>query len=719
MNKSAATAYVYAKKAIKLAEKLNYYKGLATAYGNLGLLNNKNNNFEKSLQHYLKAITYLEKTQEKNDIAAIYLKIAQLYIHRLNIEKASNYIEKAVNIYKASRNQKNLARAYDYYGHMNKKIGDNTKALSYYYKSLALSKHHGHKKGLAKTLKNIGLLYEDMNNYDSALVFYKKASLYYDNIFNKEGIANVSNNIGNIYFTIKEYDKAIKYYKKALEIYEKANNSQGIALAANNLGSVYSVNENYQGALNYLLIAQNNYKKINDKNGSAINLKNIGKVYNAIGKYENAFEYMKKSLDFALKNESLKDIMEAYKGLSDIHKEKNEYKKAFKYYQLYIEMYDSLVNEEARVEIEKLNSKYRKSNEEKQIEQLYSKKKIEELRLKKNERTKNYIIAGIILISIFSIIIFISSRKKLKTNRKLKIQKEQIEKQKSEILKQRNNLEKLYHSLTCQKERIEIQRDIIGEKNQNITQGIKYAEMIQKAILPDEKEVRKVFYDSFVLYLPKDIVSGDFYFLEQEDRKVHFAAVDCTGHGVPGAFMSLVGFNSLSQVLNETPNSRPSGIISKLNAKVNSTLHQNHKDHTSKEGMDLAFCTYHKDTMMLEFSGAFNPLYIIRSKHLLEFKGDPYPVGISVRNQNIQYTNHTIQLLPGDAIYIFTDGFVDQFGGTKRKKFLRKRFKNTLLDISHKSMQEQKEKLMEVFNNWRGNFEQIDDILIMGIRVDD
>lgn len=603
--------------------------------------------------------------------------------------------------------------------HMNKKIGDDTKALSYYQKSLHISKRSDHKKGLAKTLKNIGLFYGSMKNYDSALFFHKKASANYENIFHKKGIAQVSINIGNIYFSIKEHDKAIKYYKKALEIFEKSNNSQGIALAANNLGSVYSVMENYQDALNYLLIAQNNYKKINDKKGSAINLKNIGKVYNAIGKYEDAFDYMKKSLDFALKNESLKDIMEAYKGLSDIYKEKKEYKKAFNYYQLYIEMYDSLISEEARLEIVKLNSKYRKNKEEKQIEQLYNKKKIEELKLRKNNIIKSYFIGGIILISIFSIIIFFSSRKKLKTNRKLKKQKEQIEVQKSEILKQRNNLEKLYHSLTCQKERIEIQRDIIGEKNQNITQGIKYAEMIQKAIFPGEKEIKNVFYDSFVLYLPKDIVSGDFYLLEQEGRDIHFAAVDCTGHGVPGAFMSLVGFNSLSQVLNETTGSRPSEVIYKLNEKVNSTLHQNHKDNTSKEGMDLAFCTYHKNTMILEFSGAFNPLYIIRSKHLLEFKGDPYPIGISVRNQSIQYTNHSIQLLPGDAIYIFTDGFIDQFGGAKRKKFLRKRFKNTLLDISHKPMQEQKEELMEVFNNWRGNFEQIDDILIIGIRVDE
>lgn len=267
-----------------------------------------------------------------------------------------------------------------------------------------------------------------------------------------------------------------------------------------------------------------------------------------------------------------------------------------------------------------------------------------------------------------------------------------------------------------QKEEIESQRVKLEHLYNEVTDSIKYAKRIQEAILPPEALIKKELPNSFVLYKPKDIVSGDFYWMEKVDNKVFFAAVDCTGHGVPGAFMSIVGYNLLKQIVKEE--SDPGKILNKLSRGVKDTLHQGVEEDSSKDGMDIALCSYDTQTKVLKYAGAYNPLYLVRGGELIETKADKFPIGGALKDSDsLTYTSHTIQLQTDDTVYIFSDGYADQFGGEKGKKFMVKQFRQLILSIQDKSMEEQKRYLNYIIEQWRGNHEQVDDILIMGMRV--
>lgn len=303
-----------------------------------------------------------------------------------------------------------------------------------------------------------------------------------------------------------------------------------------------------------------------------------------------------------------------------------------------------------------------------------------------------------------------------KQKEEIESQHDEIKAQRDEIAAQRDNLEKYNQNLLEQKSEILRHRDEIERKNKNITDSFIYAEKIQQVILPPLEKVQRVFPNSFVLYKPKDIVSGDFYWFEQKNDRVFFSAVDCTGHGVPGALMSIVCHNMLNQALNSFNMTKPSDILKFLSQNVSENLKNTDKKANLNDGMDLALCSYNKKTKELEYAGAFNPLYIIRNNELLAYHGECYSISV-FNNTNRDFRNHTIKIEEGDTVYLFSDGFVDQFGGNKRKKFMKKRFKEALLSIQHLNMPIQKQKLENIFYSWKGNNEQIDDVLVIGIKI--
>jgi serine phosphatase RsbU (regulator of sigma subunit) len=247
-----------------------------------------------------------------------------------------------------------------------------------------------------------------------------------------------------------------------------------------------------------------------------------------------------------------------------------------------------------------------------------------------------------------------------------------------------------------------------------VTDSIKYAKKLQEAILPTKEIVNKLLPDAFILYQPKDIVSGDFYWVEEKNRKTYFAAVDCTGHGVPGAFMSIVGRNLLKQILADLKNPQPNEILNALSKGIAETLHT--KDSHSKDGMDIALCCIDYNNMTLEFSGAINELYLVRDGALQMVQGDKTYIG-TIDESFISYSNNSIGLQKNDCLYIFTDGFRDQFGGIKGKKFMRKRFDEMILSQHTLEMEEQRRLYTKTFRNWMGMEEQVDDVLMIGVRV--
>lgn len=262
---------------------------------------------------------------------------------------------------------------------------------------------------------------------------------------------------------------------------------------------------------------------------------------------------------------------------------------------------------------------------------------------------------------------------------------------------------------------LERQRDEIARQKKEIIYSLQYASLIQSALLPADNLLERYLPDNFVLYLPKDIISGDFYWLAERNDSILFAAADCTGHGVPGALMSILGITFLNEVLQERCHLKANRILNQLREKIMKALHQTGEAAKSKDGMDIAMCIYKPNTGELQYAGANNPLYLIRKNELEEVRPDKMPIGIS-GIEELSFSNHVLKMIPGDTIYLFSDGFADQFGGPMGKKFKYRPFKELLLKIHKIPLEEQKEILINEIAEWKGDLEQVDDILIMGVR---
>ncbi|MCX6311904.1 MAG: SpoIIE family protein phosphatase [Bacteroidetes bacterium] len=267
-----------------------------------------------------------------------------------------------------------------------------------------------------------------------------------------------------------------------------------------------------------------------------------------------------------------------------------------------------------------------------------------------------------------------------------------------------------------QKEEIEIQNQKLEIVYKHITDSIRYAKRLQDAILPPSVFVNRLLPESFILFKPKDIVSGDFYWMYEKENRVFVSAVDCTGHGVPGAFMSIVGNNMLNQIVKERPGLNAGQMLDELNILAGKTINQHSEEGAVRDGMDMTLCIFDPITRMMDMAGANNSLYLFRQGELKEYKADKIPIGY-VEGNSRSFTNHSIQLEVGDTIYLFSDGYADQFGGPKGKKFMVGQFRTFLNQIHKLPLAEQMQTLDSTIEHWRGNLEQVDDILVIGFRV--
>jgi serine phosphatase RsbU (regulator of sigma subunit)/HAMP domain-containing protein len=267
-----------------------------------------------------------------------------------------------------------------------------------------------------------------------------------------------------------------------------------------------------------------------------------------------------------------------------------------------------------------------------------------------------------------------------------------------------------------QKEEIENKNGQLEILYKQVTDSILYAKRIQEAILPPDSIIKELVPNSFVLFKPKDIVSGDFYWFDKKDELVYFSTVDCTGHGVPGAFMSLVGHNILKDIVNNTKLKKPADMLNKMREQVVKTLHADADGTKAKDGMDMTLCAIDYKTLELQYAAAYNPLYIVRNGELIEHPANKFPIGAFV-GEHKDFDNRAVQLQKGDTIYLFSDGYADQFGGPKGKKFMVGNFRKLLLQVSSYAITEQKQVLDKALTDWQGTHEQVDDVLLIGVKV--
>jgi sigma-B regulation protein RsbU (phosphoserine phosphatase) len=300
--------------------------------------------------------------------------------------------------------------------------------------------------------------------------------------------------------------------------------------------------------------------------------------------------------------------------------------------------------------------------------------------------------------------------------------KEYNEKLEEKVIERTQKIEFQKEEITTQRDQIEQQRDLLEFQKKGITDSIIYASKIQEAMLPPEEILDEKFPQHFILKLPKDIVSGDFYWFKQIKNLLYVAVADCTGHGVPGAFMSALGISLLNEIINRRDVNPPDIILNELRKRIKMSMHQTGQKDIAKDGMDMALCAIDMEALKLQYAGAYNPLYLVREENgasnfnLKVYKGDPMPVSIHPLDEN-EFTRNDLQLKEGDTLYLFSDGFISQFGREKGEKFKSQRFKETLLNIQKYPMNAQREILEKVLMEWKGEREQVDDILVLGMRI--
>lgn len=599
-----------------------------------------------------------------------------------NINQSLEYSLQSLNLSDQLKFDRGLVTSNNSIGIAYYFMGNYPKALTHYIAATKILAKTGNKKKLSAINNNIAAVYLELKQYGEAESYFNKCLNIAEGMNDSVSMADAYNNIAAIYQDLQKYDIALTYNLKALRIREAINAVDDLPSTLSNLGVVFLNMQDLNHSDEYFTRALHLYKQNADSMGMALAYANLGDVNVDKKEFDKSFSYYDSSIVISKKNKYLDYLSYNYERLAIVYSKTKDYEKALEYHVLYMNVKDSIFNKENADQLTEMQTKYETEKKEKLI--IESKAESE-----KQATVKNAFIVGFALMVLLAFFIFRGYRNK----------------QKSNVI------------ITQQKQEVEKQKDIIELKSKEVVDSINYAKRIQEAILPPQDIIKQHLPESFVLYMPKDIVSGDFYWVEPWGSKVLFAAVDCTGHGVPGALMSIVGFNLLGKAVNELGLSRPALILNSLSKGIGKTLRQTGGDSEVKDGMDIALCSLDKNKNVLEYAGAFNPLYIIREGKLLETTADKNPIGTYMDGELKNYTNHEIQLQKGDIVYLFTDGYADQFGGDKGKKFKYKALQQLLLSLEGKSMGEQKNTLQTTIEKWQGNLEQVDDILIMGVRV--
>ncbi len=605
-------------------------------------------------------------------------------------DSALPYSQQAVELARSLNYKLGLARAYHFMGVAYYRQEKYTISIDYYLKAIKIFEEINDKHTLLKTYNNIGIIFFQQENYDKAEEYYLASLKIKQELGDAWGIASSYTNLGTVAQNKKAYLSALDYYNKSMAIMEELKNKEGIAKCLNNIGMVYIIMKENKRAIDFLNRALALKTELNDKAGVANTLNNIADIFYGMKQYSSAIETLNKSLMLSKETGSNDYYKSACEKLSTVYAASGNYERAYKYHTIYSSVKDSLLNIAQGKQAAELEAKY--ENEKTQRENERTQKE-NAILTKENELSmfRLYAISGgFILVLMLSFVIYSGFRQKQKANQLLSGQNEEISRQ----------------------------NVLIEQKNKDILDSIQYAKRIQEAIYPSKKLVKNYLDESFILFKPKDIISGDFYWMATTENKILFAAVDCTGHGVPGALMSIVGYNGLNQAVNEYKLTKPSDILNHLNKTVNYTLNKSRKEEVMlQDGMDIALCCFDKEKMTLEYAGAYNPLYLVRNKQLTEFKADRHAVGAFIENEIKFFTNNEIPVQKGDIVYIFSDGYADQFGGEQGKKYTYKRLKETLISISDKGMEEQRHELHLTFEKWKASLDQVDDVCLIGVKL--
>jgi tetratricopeptide (TPR) repeat protein/serine phosphatase RsbU (regulator of sigma subunit) len=643
----------FGEQGVKVAKKIVWKVGLANCYNSLGVVNSfGKSDYDKGLEYYSKSLKIYEELDNKSGIATALGNIGSIYNFR------SNY----------------------------------TKALEYYHKALKINEEIGRKQNISNNLGNIGSIYNYLSDFTKALEYYHKTLKINEEIGNKRGLASVYGGIGDIYFNQSDYPKALENYHKSLKINEELGNKSGLATSLRSIGLIFQAQYNYPEALEYYHKALKINQDLGNNLELAYDVSTIGKLYfiltqdTVLSKINEGSKYINLNKEINL-NKSIKYFLESIKifeGIGEVnvksenfkylafaYSEKGDYKKAYEFYLKHKTMQDSVFSMEKQKEIANLEAKRENDLKNKEIRILQTEKKTQQF--------QSYLLGGgvIVLFGAFGVA-FLRFREKKKLSDELQTQK-----------------------------------SIVEEKNEEIVSSITYASTIQHAILPWDSTLKKAFSDIIIFYKPKDIVSGDSYWFQEVDGIKFLAVIDCTGHGIPGAMLTVIASSVLDDAVLSKKLTDTGDILTYMNEKVTEVLNQKLAENKIRDGMEVALIAIHNEK--IQFSGAGRPLYM-KNGTIEIIKTDKRGIAGQTENDDYQFSSVEIEMNENMSLYLTSDGFADQMNEIS-KKFRTKRFVALLDSISDKPTSEQSVILENEFINHKGERNQIDDITVLGVRV--
>ncbi|MCD6065354.1 MAG: yrrB 5 [Bacteroidetes bacterium] len=607
------------------------------------------------------ALKVAKKTNKKPVIARVWISVGNAYLLMGKYKEAVDACSEVLKIPADSIRPYDAVNTYNMLGSVSLRLNKQDEAIEYFKTGIAKANELPKNKVDAKIIgllarfnSNIGVVYAGRGDFRTAVDYFEKTTEYFRLAGDSITYAASLSNTGAAYFYLNEYDKALKNYFA----------SRAISLRFNDKENITRVDEN------------------------------IGSAYIKQGKFAQAQEYLNEGLAIAteMKNKDLERMM--YKSFYDLYVAKKDPASALSYYLKYDATNDSLLNESNMKQMNELNTKFETEKKEKEIELLNKEKQVSDLEIDSQKSQRNVFIIGFALVVVLLGFLAFSFIQKSRNNK---------------LLEEKNKL-------------ITLKNHTIEEKNKEIIDSITYAKRIQSALLASDNLLRENLKDYFVLFMPKDIVSGDFYWASPlKNGTFALVVADSTGHGVPGAFMSLLNITFLNEAINEKDLNVTGEILTHTRRKIIGSLAEDGSTEGGKDGMDCTLTGFDFVNKVLHYSCAYNPVWIVRAnpsgvKELIELEMDKMPVGKHDKD-HVPFSSHRFELQTGDVVYSLTDGYADQFGGPKGKKFKYKPLQDLLKSIAGLPMKEQQQILQKTFIDWRGELEQVDDVCISGVRI--
>ncbi len=634
-------------------------------------------------------------------------------------------------------------------------------AMTYANEAMEIGKKINYEDGTAAAYKELGIIYYIKSNYENSLKFFFLCLNIYEKNNDIVNIGNINNNIGNIYWILdnydeailkmniakecfialkdqkrlstvyanlgalygekKESDKAIEFFNMSLDIKMKVEDIKGVASIYNNIGEEYVQATKINEGITFFKKALDIYYKLKDNYNLSIVHLNISEAYLMQEKYDFSLQYMDSAAKFLETTDNKTIQKNLFFNYHNYYQKLGNFETALFYYKKYSDIKDSIFNKEKSEQLIDIQTRYETEKTIRENEILLANQELYRATIQRQNVLFWTLLFIVILVLIVAIQLFVLNKQKKKVNEILSTKNAEILQQKEEILTQNEILHQHKEEIEAQRDKIEKQRDyaveqheIISTQNQYIKDSIVYASRIQYTLMDAVSDILKDFSPAFIIFKPRDIVSGDFYWHRTDEHIKFLAVADCTGHGVPGALMSMLGISFLNDIFAFYRMPEPAFVLEELRRRVKTSLQNSDTKTNQRDGMDIAICKIDEKQNIITYSGANNSIYVVNDDTLIEYKAVRCPVGSYAMekdfvNNNIEYTKDT-------KLYLFSDGFIDQLNGLTTEKYKTARFKNLISTTATLSLDEQKQAIETEFETWKTkNYRQIDDILIIGL----